>query len=75
MTADDGARLWIDGNLVLDRWTTSGAGSVTVSLTAGRATPIRLEMQDHSGGATARLAWSGPGASAGTVPTSRLHPS
>jgi hypothetical protein len=75
VTADDGARLWVDGTLVLDRCTTPGSGSIVVPLTAGRATAIRLEMQDRSGTASARLAWSGPGVSAGTVPATRLRPS
>lgn len=74
VTADDGARLWVDGALVLDRWTAPGSGGVVVRLTAGRATAIRLEMQDRSGTATARLAWSGPGVTSGTIPSARLHP-
>jgi hypothetical protein len=55
---DDGARLWVDGQLVIDQWH-AGPGSYSgdVYLTEG-AHDVRLEMYEHLGGATARMWWS-----------------
>jgi hypothetical protein len=33
LSADDGARLWVDGNLVIDAWEGSGGGIVEGSIT------------------------------------------
>ena len=57
---DDGARLWIDDRLVIDRWTnqapTEWSGSV--ALQANRPYSIRLEMYENTGGAVSQLSWS-----------------
>lgn len=61
--SDDGIRLWVNDQLVIDNWTdhppTDNYG--TISLTAGTAASIRLEYFESGGGAVARLRWSGPG--------------
>ena len=58
LTCDDGARLYIDGVLVLDRWTGNQAITYDVSrpLTAGTHR-IRLEYYESWGLAYARLSW------------------
>jgi hypothetical protein len=44
--ADDGARLYLDGTLVLDTWTKGGRSTATVAL---GEKPHRLEVQHHEG--------------------------
>jgi RNase P/RNase MRP subunit p29 len=55
---DDGARLWVDGTLVIDQWH-DGIGSYSgdISLAEGTHT-VRLQMYERTGGAMARLWWS-----------------
>jgi hypothetical protein len=58
VTSDDGARLYINGNLVISRWVIQPATTIsaTVSLPAGNHT-IRLEYYENTGLAEARLSW------------------
>jgi|WetSurMetagenome_2_1015567.scaffolds.fasta_scaffold19342_2 beta-glucosidase len=56
---DDGARLYIDGKLVIDDWTDHAEQptSVEVDLKPGKEYEIVLEMYDNALGAVARLSW------------------
>lgn len=76
VTADDGLRLWIDNQLIIDFWIDQGATerSGTASLRADYKHDIRLEYYENGGSATCRLAWSGPGVSKAVVPAARLYP-
>lgn len=66
---DDGMRLWIDGQLVIDRWANqSQAPAVTLSLLAGRAYALRYEFRDAGSWAQSQLRWSGPGTADQVVP-------
>ncbi len=62
VTSDDGVRLWIGNELVIDNWTNqSGAEAVgTKLLEAGKWTDIRLEYYDNVGQANVELRWSSP---------------
>jgi len=55
---DDGARLWVDGNLVIDQWHDGAPTtySADANLTNGWHT-LRMEYYERSGGALAQLAW------------------
>jgi PKD repeat protein len=55
---DDGVRLWIDGNLVIDQWHDGAPTtySADVNLTDGWHN-LRIEYYERSGGALAQLAW------------------
>ena len=55
---DDGARLWVDGILVIDQWH-DGVGSYIgdIYLAEGKH-QVRMEMYEHTGGAMARLRWA-----------------
>ena len=58
-TADDGIRLWVDGQLLIDAWVeqppTTYSGSRT--LTAGTH-EVKVEYYENGGGALARLTWA-----------------
>ena len=72
---DDGARLWINGNLVVDKWIDQGATewpSTTVNLTAGVPALFRFEYYENSGGASAKLRYSTPTISKQIIPSSVL---
>jgi hypothetical protein len=72
---DDGARLWVDGTLVVDDWTDHGVveRSGTVALSAGRH-DLRMEFYDNGGAALARLLWSSPSTPKAVVPADHLSP-
>jgi tripartite motif-containing protein 71 len=55
--AEGGARLWVNGRLLVDQWDgPAGTHSATLLLTTGDH-PVRLEYNDISGPAAVRLAW------------------
>ena len=76
--SDDGVRLWVNGQKVVDNWTLHGPTtntSAAVTLAAGQKYDIKLEYYEHTGGAVARLLWTPPGGSAQAIPKSQLSPS
>jgi hypothetical protein len=64
-TTDDGVRLWINNNLLIDKWFGQAPTSYTasVSLQAGQKYNLRMDYYEGGGGAYARLRWLTPGAS------------
>jgi hypothetical protein len=75
--ADEPARLWVDGRLVL---ATGGDTFLferreTVMLTAGERHDLRFEMQSSAGGATAKLMWNSPSTPKAVIPPTHLFPS
>ncbi|KKR01165.1 MAG: PA14 domain protein [Candidatus Woesebacteria bacterium GW2011_GWB1_39_12] len=64
-TSDDGVRLFINDQLLIDNWTlhVSTTDTESIHLNANQDYYIRLEYFDRSGGATMRLSWNGPGIS------------
>jgi len=61
-TADDGIRVWVDGNQIINQWKDQGATTyqATVTLTAGTHV-IRVEYYENSSYAVAQVGWqSGP---------------
>ncbi len=59
-TTDDGVRLWIDNQLIVDEWVDQGATthSGTINLTAGQSVPLEMEYYENGGNAVAKLEWS-----------------
>ncbi len=58
-TTDDGVRLWVNNQLIIDQWrerhpTTNRA---EIDLPGG-SVPVRMEYYDNTGGATAQLSWA-----------------
>ena len=58
--SDNGVRVWINGQLVLDKWTPldiSGWHNFTVPLLANQTVPIKVEYAELYGGATIAVYW------------------
>ncbi len=73
---DDGARLWLDGTLVLDAWSDRAPGHTAVKskLEAGSRYAIKLEFYERTGAAAAKLMWSTASTGRQPVPEGWLHP-
>lgn len=76
--ANDGVRLWINGNLVIDDWNnhSSTVDRVTgnIALVKNQRYSVVVEYYDNTGQATAKLRWLRPGTTTfGMVPASRLY--
>jgi hypothetical protein len=73
---DDGVRLWVDGELLIDKWTDQSAtdhiGKIT--LEADKAYNIKMEMYERGGGASAKLFWSSKKQPREIIPASPLYP-
>jgi len=73
--SDDGIRVWVNGQLVINNWTDHAPTTNTsalIALTAGTRYTLTVEYYEHTGGATARLQWSYPGQATQVIPQSRL---
>jgi len=60
---DDGIRLWVDGELIIENWTNHGSTwdtSAEIELIAGETYPIEMEFYEWGGGARAELWWQSP---------------
>jgi hypothetical protein len=73
-TSNDGVRLWIGDQLVINNWTTHAItqNSATLSLAAGWQ-PLRLEYFQQGGVSEITFSFAGPGQSMAIVPTERLR--
>lgn len=74
VTADDGIRLWVNNQLLVDKWIDQGATEyqATVHLAACTAYPIRIEYYQNQGDAVCKLEWSGPVTDRHVVPSAQL---
>ncbi|MFG0317019.1 MAG: DUF5060 domain-containing protein, partial [Planctomycetota bacterium JB042] len=73
-TSNDGVRLWIDGDLVIEDWTTHAAkdDAATVTFAGPGWVPVWLEHFNELGAATIRLFFQGPGQPKAIVPSTHL---
>jgi hypothetical protein len=63
-TADDGTKLYLDGQLITDDWFDKGGGGTTsspISFTAGVPKTIELMYYENGGGAAVNLYWDQSG--------------
>jgi hypothetical protein len=74
--SDDGVRLWIDNQLVINNWTDHGSteNSGTVALSAGKKYSVRMEFYENGGNAVAKLLWSSVDQAKEVIPSSQLYP-
>ena len=65
VTGDDGYRLWLDGKLIVEDWSTHAPSTKTspVSLEKDHHYELKLEYFQGGGGAVAKLIWTPPGES------------
>lgn len=58
-TSDDGVRVWVDGNLLIDRWNSpAGTGSASINFSAGSYHALKVEYFENTGTAKMQLQWS-----------------
>ena len=74
LTSDDGSRLWIDDDLVVDHWGDHAMEELAgkVELAAGVPRRIRIEFYENMVYAGVKLEWSAPGLEREVVPTRHL---
>ena len=77
-TADDGVRLWINGELIIDDWnphpTEEHAGTTSTALVAGHHYDITLEYFEDLLTAEVQLEWESAAQPHEIIPTSQLYP-
>lgn len=76
--AEDGVRLYVNNQLIINNWQNQSGGATTTSgtinLTAGQWYDIRMEFYSSTGNATAQLFWSSPSTPKQLVPDTQLAP-
>lgn len=74
--SDDGIRLWVDGQLVVNHWTNHAPTEMSgiVSLQAGQKHDLEIHYFENGGGAVAQLSWSSASTPKAIIPQSALYP-
>jgi len=72
--SNDGVRLWVDGQQLVDNWTAHGntENSGNIDLAAGQTYSVVMEYYDNDGVAVAELRWSSPRTPKDFVPQGAL---
>jgi hypothetical protein len=75
-TGDDGVRLWVNGQQLVNGWIDQGATeySGTIDLVAGNTYSLIMEYYENTGGTTAELRWSSPSTPKQLIPQAALSP-
>ena len=73
-STDDGVRLWVDNNQLVNQWIDQGTTTYSggLFLEGGKLTPIKMEYYERGGGAVARLEWSSAGIERTIIPQTNL---
>jgi glucose/arabinose dehydrogenase len=75
--SDDGVRLYVNGQLILDSWSASGIRwqqqSTAVNLVAGQKYDFKLEHRDNTGYSEVYLFWQSASQPVAVVPTSAFQ--
>ncbi len=76
VNSDDGCKLWVNDQLIIDKWQSQGATDQTGSLNlqAGVRYNIKLEYLQISGTASVHLSWYSYSQSKTIIPSVRLYP-
>jgi hypothetical protein len=74
VVTDDGVRLWVDGQPLVDKWQSPADASGTLALEAGKKYDIRMEYFEGLKSAFAKLYWSGPSVPREIIPHTQLSP-
>ncbi|MGC4121293.1 MAG: DUF4082 domain-containing protein [Myxococcales bacterium] len=75
-TSDDGVRLWVNGQKLIDNWTVHSltTNSGQIALSAGQRCDLKLEYFERNGNANINLSWAIPGDTVKTIPSTYLFP-
>jgi hypothetical protein len=76
--SDDGVRVIMNNELVINNWTDHGATtnpSIPITLVAGRRYAITVEYYQGGGGAIIQLSWQSQSQQLQIIPQSQLFPS
>ena len=73
-STDDGVRLWIDGQQLVNAWVDQGTTEYrgTIDLVAGSTYSLVMEYYENGGGAVAELRWSSPRTPKDLIPQAAL---
>ena len=73
--SDDGIRLWVNGQLLIENWTVHAPteDSGTITLVAGQKYDIVMEYYENSWGAELALSWSSASRSKQIIPQAQLY--
>lgn len=73
---DDGVRLWVNNQLIIDRWVAQSATDSigTIALQGGVRYNIQMDYFQATGSAVAHLSWYSPSQPIQIVPANRLFP-
>jgi hypothetical protein len=74
ISVDDGVRLWVDGQQLVDNWTAYGPTekSGKIDLAGGQTYSVLMEMYENGGSAVAELRWSSPRTPKQLIPQAAL---
>lgn len=73
--SDDGARLWVNGILIIDKWISiAGENTGTIYLIGGQKYRIELQYYEDINNANIQLYWSSSSQAKELIPTTRLYP-
>jgi uncharacterized repeat protein (TIGR03806 family) len=75
--ANDGVRLWVNGQLLVNDWNThssSATNNATITLNSQQLYNLRMDYFQNTGGAVAQLFWSSPSTPPAIVPQTQLYP-
>jgi uncharacterized protein (DUF1800 family) len=74
--SDDGCRVWVGDQLVIDNWKSQGVTDIisNITLQAGTLYDIKLDYLQAGGSAQAHLYWYSPSQSKQIIPSNRLYP-
>ncbi|HEV2693080.1 MAG TPA: DUF1800 family protein, partial [Verrucomicrobiae bacterium] len=75
VNSDDGCKLWVNDQLIIDNWASKSASDLTgtITLQAGARYDLKLEYLQVSSAAQAHLSWYSADQSKQVIPSSRLY--
>ncbi|NJN54887.1 MAG: hypothetical protein HC804_09105, partial [Anaerolineae bacterium] len=75
-TTDDGVRLWVNNQLVINNWVNQTVTTKTADLSLSGAVPIKMEYYDAKDNAVAKLSWTAvtsPSTPTTPIPTTAVN--
>ncbi len=77
VTSDDGSRLWVNGQLLINKWKNQAPteSSGTIALTAGQQYDVVLEYYENASSASVSMSWASVGQVKQIIPQTQLYPS